>query len=56
MARGDGLACALVEGDEAELIGVNSRADLARAEAVVQERLRAAAMAGGASLADPETV
>lgn len=56
MARGDGLACALVEGDEAELIGVNSRADLARAEAVVQERLRAAAMAGGATLADPETV
>jgi bifunctional UDP-N-acetylglucosamine pyrophosphorylase/glucosamine-1-phosphate N-acetyltransferase len=56
IARGDGLACAVVEGDEAELIGVNSRADLARAEAVVQERLRAAAMAGGASLADPETV
>ncbi len=56
MARGDGLACALVEGDEAELIGVNSRADLARAEAVVQQRLRAAAMAGGATLADPETV
>ena len=56
IARGDGLTCAVVEGDEAELIGVNSRADLARAEAVVQERLRAAAMAGGASLADPETV
>ena len=56
MARGDGLACAVVEGDEAELIGVNSRADLARAEAVVQQRLRAAAMAGGATLADPETV
>ena len=56
IARADGLACAVVEGDEAELIGVNSRADLARAEAVVQERLRAAAMAGGASLADPETV
>ena len=56
MARGDGLTCAVVEGDGAELIGVNSRADLARAEAVVQERLRAAAMAGGASLADPETV
>ncbi len=56
LARGDGLTCAVVEGDEAELIGVNSRADLARAEAVVQERLRAAAMAGGASLADPETV
>ena len=56
MARGDGLTCAVVEGDEAELIGVNSRADLARAEAVVQQRLRAAAMAGGATLADPETV
>ena len=56
MARGDGLTCAVVEGDEAELIGVNSRADLARAEAVVQQRLRADAMAGGATLADPETV
>ncbi len=56
IARGDGLACAMVEGDEAELTGVNSRADLARAEAVVQERLRSAAMAGGASLTDPETV
>ena len=56
IARSDGLTCAVVEGDEAELIGVNCRADLARAEAVVQQRLRAAAMAGGATLADPETV
>ena len=54
--RADGLACALVEGDAEELDGVDSRADLAVAEAIMQTRLRAAAMAGGATLADPTTV
>jgi len=56
LARADGLACAMVEGDADELVGVDSRADLARAEALVQERLRAAAMAEGATLLDPDTV
>ncbi|HEX9568615.1 MAG TPA: NTP transferase domain-containing protein, partial [Rhodospirillales bacterium] len=56
LARADNLACAVVEGDEAELIGINSRADLARAEAVLQERLRRAAMDAGATLIDPATV
>ncbi len=55
-ARARGLACAAVEGAAHELIGVNSRADLAVAEALMQERLRAAAMAHGATLADPTTV
>ena len=52
----EGRKCQVVEGEEAELLGVDSRAGLAAAEAVLQSRLRAAAMAGGATLADPETV
>ncbi len=45
-----------VEADEAELRGINARAELAAAEAVVQGRLRAAALDGGATLVAPETV
>jgi len=56
IARADGLSCGVVEGDEAEFIGINSRADLAKAEAIVQERLRTRAMAEGATLTDPSTV
>jgi len=56
LARGDGRACAVVEGDATELQGVDSRAGLAAAEAAMQDRLRAAAMAGGATLTAPETV
>ncbi len=56
LARADGHVCALVEGDAFELTGVDSRADLAQAEQIAQQRLRAAAMAGGASLRDPDTV
>ena len=56
IARGDGAACAVVEGDPKELIGVNSRADLAAAEAAAQDTLRTRAMAGGATLTDPATV
>ncbi|WP_439469995.1 DapH/DapD/GlmU-related protein, partial [Blastomonas fulva] len=39
-----------------ELIGINSRAELAEAEAIWQARRRAQAMADGASLVAPETV
>jgi len=56
LARGDGLSAAVVEGEEDELLGVNSRADLAVAEAVVQGELRARAMDGGTTLVDPGTV
>jgi bifunctional UDP-N-acetylglucosamine pyrophosphorylase/glucosamine-1-phosphate N-acetyltransferase len=56
VARAQGLPCAAVEGGAGELAGVNSRADLAVAEAIVQERLRAAAMARGVTLIDPTTV
>ncbi len=56
LAREDGLDCAVVEGVEEELIGIDSRADLAVAEMILQDRLRLAAMEGGATLTDPETV
>lgn len=56
LARADGLACAVAVEEGDDLIGVNSRADLAVAEAVMQTRLRAEAMAAGATLTDPTTV
>ncbi|MBI2236461.1 MAG: bifunctional UDP-N-acetylglucosamine diphosphorylase/glucosamine-1-phosphate N-acetyltransferase GlmU [Magnetospirillum sp.] len=56
LARGDGACCTHVEGEPQELLGINSRAELAVAEAVVQKRLRDAALAGGATLIAPETV
>ena len=52
---GDGRVVAL-EAPEAELRGVNSRAELAIAEATLQARLRRAAMENGATLVAPETV
>jgi bifunctional UDP-N-acetylglucosamine pyrophosphorylase/glucosamine-1-phosphate N-acetyltransferase len=56
VARRAGARCVAVEGPAAELAGVNSRAELAAAEAVLQDRLRRAAMAGGATLVDPASV
>ena len=56
LARADGARCAMVEGDGAELMGVDTRGDLAQAEAIVQDDLRARAMDGGATLADPSSV
>jgi bifunctional UDP-N-acetylglucosamine pyrophosphorylase/glucosamine-1-phosphate N-acetyltransferase len=57
LAIGDGRACAVVvAGDEHEVQGINSRAELAAAEERWQARRRALAMAEGASLVAPETV
>ena len=42
--------------DEAEILGVNDREDLARAEAKLQQRLRHTAMQNGVTLTAPETV
>jgi bifunctional UDP-N-acetylglucosamine pyrophosphorylase/glucosamine-1-phosphate N-acetyltransferase len=42
--------------DEAETLGVNSRAQLAGAEAAFQARARAGAMENGVTLTSPETV
>jgi bifunctional UDP-N-acetylglucosamine pyrophosphorylase/glucosamine-1-phosphate N-acetyltransferase len=56
LAVQDSATVHAVEAPEDELRGINSRAELAAAEAIVQGRLRAAAMAGGATLTAPETV
>lgn len=56
LARAAGRDCAVVRCAEAETMGVNSRADLARAEAAFQARARMNAMAEGVTLVDPATV
>ncbi len=55
-ARAEAVRVAAVEAPFAECRGVNSRLELAEAEASVQRALRLAAMEGGASLIGPETV
>jgi bifunctional UDP-N-acetylglucosamine pyrophosphorylase/glucosamine-1-phosphate N-acetyltransferase len=56
IARSEGLSRAVAEADEEEVIGVNSRAELAIAEAIFQDRRRRAAMEAGTTLLDPSTV
>ncbi|GHD61604.1 bifunctional protein GlmU [Thalassobaculum fulvum] len=56
IANERGRRCAVVTCDPIEAMGVDSRHGLADAEAAMQARLRAAAMAGGATLVAPETV
>ncbi len=55
-ASADGLVAVPVMCCAEEALGVNSRAQLAAAEAVFQNRARARAMEGGATLIAPETV
>lgn len=55
LAYAAGLDTRMVEADEEEVMGVNSRQELAVAEAVLQKRLREAAMAQGVTLVDPAT-
>ncbi len=54
--RREGRRAVAVAGNEEEMLGVNTRAHLAQAEAVFQRRARAHAMAEGATLIDPDTV
>jgi len=56
LGTAEGAHWQAVEAPEAECRGINSRAELATAEAEVQSRLRAAAMAGGATLVAPDSV
>lgn len=56
IANKAGRSVAVVETDEAELMGINSRSELAAAEAIFQNKMREAAMANGVSLIAPETV
>ena len=56
IARSDGVRVAALEAPAVDVAGINSRAELAAAEAVVQQRLRAAAMDAGVSMLDPTSV
>jgi bifunctional UDP-N-acetylglucosamine pyrophosphorylase/glucosamine-1-phosphate N-acetyltransferase len=56
IARADGLKVVAIDCAEEEVQGVNSREQLAAAEAVFQRRARRRCMAAGATLIDPDTV
>lgn len=56
LARDDGRSAAVVTCDEAETLGINTRAELAAAEAQFQARARAAALDSGVTMSDPATV
>jgi bifunctional UDP-N-acetylglucosamine pyrophosphorylase/glucosamine-1-phosphate N-acetyltransferase len=56
IARGDGARAAVVRCPENEVLGVNSRSQLAVAERIWQDRARQRVMDDGATLTAPETV
>ncbi|NUB43483.1 bifunctional UDP-N-acetylglucosamine diphosphorylase/glucosamine-1-phosphate N-acetyltransferase GlmU [Fertoebacter nigrum] len=56
IARSRGLSAGVVICDEAETLGINTRAELARAEAAFQTRARAEALENGVTLTAPDTV
>ncbi|MBK8196881.1 MAG: bifunctional UDP-N-acetylglucosamine diphosphorylase/glucosamine-1-phosphate N-acetyltransferase GlmU [Acidobacteria bacterium] len=56
LARAEGGRCALVTATEDDLIGCDSKADLAEAEAIFQTRRRKALMEAGVTMVAPETV
>ncbi|PIE18359.1 MAG: bifunctional N-acetylglucosamine-1-phosphate uridyltransferase/glucosamine-1-phosphate acetyltransferase [Proteobacteria bacterium] len=56
LARAKGLSAGVVRCEEAETLGVNTRAQLAEAEAAFQARARSAALELGVTMQAPETV
>lgn len=56
LARARGLSAGVVICDEAETLGINTRAELAAAEAAFQARARAEALETGVTLIAPETI
>lgn len=56
LAVAQGLKTVALIASETEVMGVNDRMQLAACEAVAQDRLRRAAMTGGATLIDPASV
>ena len=56
IAANDGLIGASVTCDESEALGINSRAELAAAEAAFQQKTRAKALGEGVTMVAPETV
>ncbi len=55
IANDQGMSCAVVTCPEAETLGINSRAHLAQAEAIFQDKRRAELMDEGVTLTDPAT-
>lgn len=56
LARAQGLSAGVVICDEAETLGINTRRELAAAEAAFQARARLEALENGVTLTAPETV
>ncbi|VAV88117.1 N-acetylglucosamine-1-phosphate uridyltransferase / Glucosamine-1-phosphate N-acetyltransferase [hydrothermal vent metagenome] len=56
IARAKGLGCAVSVASESEVMGINSRSELAEAEAVFQGTQRQKFMAEGVTLLDPSSV
>ncbi|MGO4715324.1 bifunctional UDP-N-acetylglucosamine diphosphorylase/glucosamine-1-phosphate N-acetyltransferase GlmU [Bradyrhizobium sp. 2TAF24] len=56
IARDLGLRATVIETDEDEVRGINTKAQLAEAEQVMQQRLRKAALDAGVTMIAPETV
>ena len=56
IAAGMGLRAVALETEENEVRGINTKTQLAEAEAVLQRRLRAAALEAGVTMVAPETV
>ncbi len=56
LARARGLTAGVVRCDEAETLGINTRAELAAAEARFQQAARAEALENGVTLSAPESV
>jgi len=56
IARSMELDAAVVEAEEDDVRGINTKAQLAEAEAVLQQRLRKAALEVGVTMVAPETV
>ncbi len=55
-ARQRGLRCVAMEVPAEDVLGINSRVELAQVEKIMQGRLRDRAMLDGATMIDPETV
>jgi len=56
IARDQGLEAVVIETSEDEVRGINTKAQLAEAEAVMQSRLRKAALDAGVTMTAPDTV
>ncbi|MCX7280519.1 MAG: bifunctional UDP-N-acetylglucosamine diphosphorylase/glucosamine-1-phosphate N-acetyltransferase GlmU [Alphaproteobacteria bacterium] len=56
IARTNGVKCAIAVADEVSVSGVNSRAELAGAERMFQDRVRKRLLADGVTMQAPETV